>query len=251
MLQQVRRVAQRATLYATIRQQLLADVGKDRVPPGAEDNYNVDFTQGTITMAGGGVQGRARLLASIAVDPATLLWGHSKVMRENLGNAGAADKVLEFGQRHNLHELVEEEVTYGSPDDPDQHDQIIALAHEVGQLGVELHGPHTTYYTFATGNAGSRMTVLVDNLSVELPPVELAHVMSRLPAMSTDIDDLGWSLGGLVDKLEGWKLDTRDPAGEGQEHFRVADAQGNFIVIDHTRDQHERSTNIKISGIHS
>lgn len=249
MLVQVRRVAQHSVLYALLRNERLGEFDAMRPPT----TFDVDASGGRVTFRseqGGELTGRARFLASIAVDPATLLWGFSPSMEQHTGPNEVARRIREIGLGEGFEQLSAEEVPYQVGEGRDQHDVIAALGHDVGQLGVEFFGPDVCYYTYPTGNAGSRGVVLVDQLSEPIPPVELRDVFVKLPRLIEHVDDLSWSLGGLVRQLPGWKVDWRKDSTPERRVFRVVDDKGAHFVGEAAYDGQQRLTRVNLDGLH-
>lgn len=243
MLTQVRRVGQHAALYALVRQELLSELLEANTDGG---RFSLDILTHEIRFSDA-VHGRCHLLASIAVNPASLVWGWSPMFAEHVGADPVAARIRDFGSQHNLPELTTEEVAYAVAEGQDQLQVITDLSHDVGMLGVEVFGPDVVYYSFPTGSAGSRMVVVVDQLSVPVRRLELADVMVRLPRLAQQVDDLDWSLEGLA-ALAGWGLARSQPSPSSQG-YRLTDTTGAWFSAEVTRDEHGRLTNIKFQGI--
>lgn len=242
MTGQVRRVGQHAIIYALVRQELLAELLEST---GGAGQFSLDILSHEIRFSDS-LHGRCHLLASIAVDPASMVWAYSPMFAQQVGPDPLAARIRDFGNRHQLDQLTTEENFYEVPAGSDQRDVVTNLSHDVGALGVEVFGPDVLYYSFPTGNAGSRGVVLVDQLSTPVRKVELADVMVRLPRLVQQVDDLDWSLEGLA-HLAGWRLEQQP--GDGSVGYRLTDADGAWFSLDVTRDRAGRMTNISFNGI--
>ena len=216
---------------------------------GGGERYDVDFQRSEIVFSGRRpLTGRADLLASIAVEPPSLLWGFSDFFASNHGPHPAATRVRDFGQQHQLAELVHDEVPYADQPLDDPTDAIVHLTHDVGMMGVEIFGPDHLYYSFKTGDAGSRMVVLVSGLSTDVAKPTLADALVKLPRLVPTVDDVEWSLGGLA-ALSGWRFDTRADSSPQQLYSRLTDATGAWITVDVTRDELRRVTSVRVGGV--
>ncbi len=248
-LPQVRRVSQHATLYAQVRQELLSDVAEERL--GADYRYDLDLAQRRIELSSprGSIALEAQLLASIAVRPASILWGFAPLFADHVGQNPLAAELRRAGEHHGLDELVRDEVAYAVEPGENPVDTVAEIAHWIGQMGVELFGADTLYYTYPTGGAGSRQVVLVRQGDLALPPVTLVDVFVRFPRLASSLDDVGWALDGLCRLRQGWRFE-QVPAASAQQAFRVYDEHGAWFEAAVTRDEHQRITNISGNGVH-
>ncbi len=243
MTEQIRRCAQHATIYATLRQEQLHDTLAQVL---GDYRWSVDLGTQRFTFASGTgtVEATAHLLASIAADPATIRWGHAASFGSYGSAVALAEEVRETGRRHRLDQLVDEDVPYRTPPGADQGDVIAALAHDVGALGVELLGPTYCYYSMPVGGA-SRAVLLLGDLSHPLPPVTLDDVLARLPRQLSQIDDPAWSLDGLARLLPGWSV-THDADGTGGHQVRVVDDAGRAATVGYRIDDFGRVTRLSL-----
>ncbi|MDO4888979.1 MAG: hypothetical protein Q3979_09850 [Actinomycetaceae bacterium] len=247
MTQQIRRVGQHAILYSLLRQELLAQTLEEKLgnyawqadPPAGRFSFSSD--SGEITAS-------CHVLASIAVDPATILWGFAEPFSHYLGPNPPAAQVREFGTQFGLQELIDEEIPY--PFDPaeDQKAVTAALSHDIGALGVELFGPPTIYYSAPVGMSGSRQVLLLDDLTATIPPVTLDRLFPKLGEYLVNVDDIGWSFDGLVRLLPGWQLESDTPS-PNDRWWRITDDAGASATVTVAYDDYNRPVNIKLAGI--
>lgn len=211
MINQIRRVAQRATLFSQIRQELFNEWLEEKL---GENNYSVDLAQQVFSFSSRDdsptgtteISSQPFLLASIAVEPATLLWGFSENHEQTTGPNPAARGIRQFGIEQKLTAFATEEVSYDSTEGNQKH-EINQLSHDAGQAAVEVFGPGILYSSVPTGDHGARAVYLHTNFS-EVPPMpDFAQVLSRLPRLLQSCDDIGWSLAGMA-RLLGWRFET-------------------------------------------
>lgn len=223
MIPQIRRVGQHAFLYATVRQQLMDSWAAQEL---GVQRWHLDSAQKMLsyTTPDRTVTARAQLIASIEVDPALLLWGHSSAHDET-GPHLAAARVGAHGDRHNLPDLSNSAVPYRFPEG-DQVAAIERLSHDVGAAAIEIVGPEHTYFSAATDATGKRVVVLLDEWS-EAPPVPtIADLHARLPELLPATDDPQYSLEGLVGLLPGWTLERQEHDPINHRVWRVTDDRG-------------------------
>lgn len=251
-LPQIRRVAQHAALFAAIRQELLAEAIEAAVGP--DHSYDVDHSQQRLSFVSdqGQVHLRAHLVASVALEPRSLLWGFAAPFAPYVGPDPLAARIREAGRANSLSELVDEEVAYDLGPGQSAEDSLTNVAHDVGMVGVELFGPSTFYYTFAAGN-GSRQTLLVEQGDLALAPVDLPAVFVRLARLVPQLDDVRWSLDGLVRLRPGWSLTERPSeqpsAAPAQQRLRLTDETGAYADIELTHDEQGRLTGLHSEGV--
>ena len=253
MTQQIRRVGQHAALSAIVRQELLADWLEERL---GKHRFDVDLARRELVFSSdrGRIAARAELIASIAVEPATLLWGWAPVLADRVGDDGAAHRVRAFGEQHVLPELTADEVPYLVPDGADQTDRIADVGHDAGHAAIEALGHERHYYTFPTGSAGSRVVLVLDQWRIDdepgaAPPQPgFTDVFVRLPRLLQGVDDIGWSLDGLARLLPGWRCERLADAGPGKPAWRLTDADGAAIDIATEFDQHNRLVQLNVKN---
>lgn len=248
-LQQLRRVAQRAILYSRIRMELMRELVAKHTIEGEPHNFNVDFEAGEISFCDGRLRGRAELIASIAIEPATVLWGFAPFFQQGHGR-DQAQRIRTFGAWNNLDELTREEVPHGIPEGPEQFNEFLILAHDIGAVGVYACGPEYDYVTFPNHQTGSHVVLLVSELTHRVPPLTLLDVYVRLSRYVDYIDDLEWSLGGLVEMMPGWRLEKLPAQHERQEVFRVFDDQRRSLTLLVDRNQFGQPEYVRVEGLH-
>lgn len=244
VIPQLRRVGQRAAIYALVRQEMLAEILEQRL---GEYDWSVNLPErrfvfsserGTITATG-------QVLASIAVDPATLLWGFAAPFAPFTGQDPAAARIPIFGARHSLDILQREEVPYAVRPQDNQVDVITSLSHDVGMAATEIFGPTALYYSGATGGAGSRQVFLLDDLSVPVPELTLGRLFPSLTRYVMAVDDIDWSLHGLVHLMPGWSL-SREDAGV-TTGYRITNSRGESYMLSVTRNEQGGIANVFMS----
>lgn len=228
MIPQIRRVGQHAFLYATVRQQLMDSWAAQQL---GVQRWNLDSAQKilTYTTKDRTVTARAQLIASIEVDPALLLWGHSPVHDET-GPHLAAARMGAHGDRHSLSDFSNNAVPYRFADG-DQAAAIERLSHDVGTAAIEVLGPDYNYFSAPTDATGKHVVVLLDEWS-EAPPVPtIADIHDRLPQTLRACDDPQYSLEGLVNLLPGWTLERQQHDPINHRVWRVTDDQGAWFEV--------------------
>lgn len=246
MLQQIRRVGQHAAMYAMFRQELLDEMLVARL---GEYRWDADHQARQLVFSSerGEVTASSHLLASIAAVPASLLWGYAEPFAPYVGPDPLAAQIRELGRQHGLDELTREEVEYDFSSSEDQAEVIAAMAHDVGMLGVELFGPKKAYYTFPTGG-GARQVLLLEDLSEPIPEITIDGLFPRLGRYLSGVDDIAWSLEGLVRLLPGWRFE-QVASSSSTQRLRVIDTQGASFSVSITRDTRGRVSNIGLQGV--
>lgn len=266
MTQQIRRVGQHAALYAAIRQELLGEWLEERL---GENRFDLDLRERVCGFSSerGRLTARAHLIASIAVEPATLLWAWSPQLVETAGPAELAERLRDFGAEQRLPEFTVEEVPHGraaapddgrapAPDDSaaetddDRRGRIVALGHDTGQAAVEVLGADYRYYSFPTNAAGSRGVVVLDEWSEAPPEPTTIDVFTKLPRMLSEVDDIGWSFDGLARLMPGWSCERLADAGPGKPVWRVADGAGKRFDVAAEFDDRNRLVALRVDGLH-
>ena len=201
MIYEIHRLAQHAAIYSMLHQELLDKALKEAI---GTYSWHIDIPDRVLTFTsvdgGGEVTCEGDTLASVAVHPATLLWGYAKFFAPYVGDNPAARQIRSFGEEYQLESLTQEEVPYEFDESRNQLDAIVALSHNVGMLASVVYGPEAYYYTGPTGNAGARQTYLVRNPSVEIAPVTVRELFPRLARYG-----ILWSWRILTGHLRGWE----------------------------------------------
>lgn len=246
MLQQIRRVGQHAAIYAMYRQELLDEMLVERL---GEYRWDADHQARRLLFSSdrGEVAATSHLLASIAARPASLLWGFAEPFAPYVGPEPLAERIRRLGEQHGLDQLTRQEVEYELAPGEDQAEAIALMAHDVGMLGVEFFGPDKVYYTFPTGG-GSRQVLLLEGLSAPVPEVTIDGLFPRLARYLMGVDDIAWSLEGLVRLLPGWRFEQIAASPQAQR-LRVIDAEGASFAVAITRDAQGRVSDIGLQGV--
>lgn len=216
MIDQIRRVAQRATLFSQIRQDIFREWLSEQL---GEYNYFIDLDQRACSFSSKEhsptdtteILSEPFLLATIAADPPTLRWGFAEEHEKDTGPNPAARGVREFGMQQNLrafstpefpHEAESTESAEATPET-----KLETLGQDLGQAAVEIFGPGILYSTVPIGTDGSCAVYLHSNFSQNPPGPDFAEVATRLPRLLPGCDDIGWSLAGLAHLL-GWRFES-------------------------------------------
>lgn len=216
MIAQIRRVAQRATLFSQIRQEIFQEWLTEQL---GDYNYFIDLDQQACSFNSKEhsptgtteILSEPFLLATIAVDPPTLRWGFAEAHESETGPNPAARGIRQFGLQQNLEAFstpeFSHELTSKSSDPEELKAQLSALGDDLGQGAVEIFGPAILYSVVPAGTAGSCAVYLHSNFSQNPPGTEFGDVVTRLPRLLPDCDDIGWSLAGLAHLL-GWRFEA-------------------------------------------
>ena len=181
--------------------------------------------------------------AEIAAQPPTILWAYAELLASHGAAVERAQKVRDYGLAHNEDELSSEEVAYTFPAGADQGDVIANVAHDIGSLALTVFGTDYYYYSAPIGG-GSRMVLLLENLSEPMPPITLNELYARLPRYLQQVDDIPWSLEGFVELMPGWSLELNDDADA--HHARITDDTGRSIRVTYQLDQYDRLTRLEM-----
>ncbi|MGP6174394.1 DUF6882 domain-containing protein [Corynebacterium sp. A21] len=253
MMNQIRRVAQRATLFSQIRQELFNEWLEEKLGP---NEYFIDTQtpifsfssqdQGTAAAVPGSttpsITSQPFLLATIAVDPTTMLWGFSADHEKSTGPNPAARGVQQFGVEQQLAAFSTEEIPYTFEGEQQAH-QINLLSHDAGQAAVEIFGPEILYSSVPTGEAGARAVYLHTNLSEAPPKPDFPQVLSRLPRLLQNCDDIGWSLAGMA-RLLGWRFEPMQTPNT----WLLASELGQLLKVSVEYDEQGRLSTVGVKG---
>ena len=236
----IRRMGQRNCIYSALRQELMDTMFQDKVGSYDSSRYEVDLNKQHFAMVSdtGKVIAKAHLLASIAAKPPTLLWGFSNALSQYGSAVELAHNVHDYGLKHSEEELTADEVAYTLPDGTDQAMVIAGVAHDIGSAAISIFGTEYYYYSSPIGG-GSRIVLLLENLSEPVPPITLDYFYSRLPRYLQQVDDIAWSLEGFVELMPGWSIEMNDD-DNGVHHARVTDDTGTSIRVSYQFDEYER-----------
>ena len=236
----IRRIGQRNCIYSALRQELMDTMFQDKVGSYDSSRYEVDLNKQHFAMVSdtGKVTAKAHLLASIAVEPPTLMWGYADELAQFGKAVELAHKVREYGLEHKENDLVSPEVEYTFPSDIDQQLVIASVAHDIGFAAITIFG--TDYYYYSSPiRGGRRVVLLLENISEPVPPITLDYFYSRLPRYLQQVDDIAWSLEGFVELMPGWSIEMNDD-NNGVHHARVTDDTGTSIRVSYQFDEYER-----------
>lgn len=241
----IRRTGQRNCIYAALRQELMNEMFQHIVGDDDSVNYEVDLDRQHFAMVGdkGKVTATAHLLASIAAKPATLLWGYSDILARFGKATELAYKVRDYGVEHKDDEFASHEVEYTFPPDLDQGMVIASVAHDIGSAAISIFGTEYYYYSSPIGG-GSRVVLLLENLSEPVPPITLDYLYARLPRYLQQVDDIAWSLEGFVELMPGWSLELSEDGG--MHHARITDESGASIRANYQFDEYDRLKRVEM-----
>lgn len=236
----IRRMGQRNCIYSALRQELMDTMFQDKVGSYDSSRYEVDLNKQHFAMVSdtGKVIAKAHLLASIAAKPPTLLWGFSNALSQYGSAVELAHNVHDYGLKHSEEELTADEVAYTLPDGTNQAMVIAGVAHDIGSAAISIFGTEYYYYSSPIGG-GSRIVLLLENLSEPVPPITLDYFYSRLPRYLQQVDDIAWSLEGFVELMPGWSIEMNDD-DNGVHHARVTDDTGTSIRVSYQFNEYER-----------
>ena len=236
----IRRMGQRNCIYSALRQELMTEMFQRTAGNDESVNHEADLSKQYFAMVGdkGKVTAKAHLLASIAAKPPTLLWGFSNALSRYGSAVELAHNVHAYGLKHGEEELTADEVAYTLPDGTDQAMVIAGVAHDIGSAAISIFGTEYYYYSLPIGG-GSRIVLLLENLSEPVPPITLDYFYSRLPRYLQQVDDIAWSLEGFVELMPGWSIEMNDD-NNGVHHARVTDDTGTSIRVSYQFDEYER-----------
>jgi hypothetical protein len=224
-------MGQRNFIYAALREELMNDALAERMGDFTSWRYQVDLASQRIVMMSdsGEVTAKVHLLATVAVEPPTLMWGHSDVLARFPDATRLARKVYEYGLEHHEAELTTPQVPYTLPRDEDPEAVIVDVAHDIGCAAMTIFGDDYYYYG-SSFRSGSYAALLLEDLSVAVPPITLDYLQPRLGDYDylLWVDDPVWSLEGLVELMPGRSLELEN-GDDGLRHVCVTDDAGRTL----------------------
>lgn len=210
-------LADRAAFFTALRQNALT-TATDAL---GEHRWDVDMTAGTITFSAVAnpahqMVARAHLIATIAPGPRSLLWAWAHPQ----GDAqGVAAQLRDYGTQYGIAELAQPELAFPADVASDLDEWVMAAAHQVGSVAVEITG-RSPYYSAPVGG-GTRAVFLLDAPIAASSVADAAIVAPRI--LSTfDVPDARSSVWDAA-RLAGWNLQWTDEAFSGAT---VTDASG-------------------------
>ena len=238
---EIRRVGQRASLYSLLRQELFDEWLTEQLGP---NDYFVDPEKqlfGFIERDGEkSITTRPFLLATVAMQPATVLWGFAEFHESNTGPNPAARGIRRFGVDHQLAAFSNEEAPYRF-DEATHEQEVSLLCHDLGQAAVEVFGPEILYSSVPNGDDGSRAVYLHTELSEPAPRPRFGDVVARLPRLLETCDDVAWSLGGLA-RLLGWTFEQQEQPNSWLLHHQPGETM--TVVVEY--DSAGRQTKVRV-----
>lgn len=233
---ELRSVADRAALYAAVRQQLIADYLEQII--GENQTFSVDNRAQRITLQGdrGHVDGHIEVVASVAAGPRSLMWGWAHPQ----GGSDSAQAVKRLGDRFHISALTEPEIAMDASVTPeDVEHEMKLLAHLAGYVATEAIRDDGFYYSAPTGR-GQEVVFWVTGMP-DLPQPGLIDFLTRIPRSGEDVfaTDLRSGLLGIAEH-RGWYLEWQDHEGRVGV---LRDPQGNWAEV--TFDQLGRIANLR------
>ncbi|KRQ29964.1 MULTISPECIES: DUF6882 domain-containing protein [Mycobacteriaceae] len=196
----------RGALYAAFSQQLLQEGMEEQL--GGDFDYAVDLGADSIAFTGlntgAAIETTVELIASVAPDPQTIVWGRA------LPNGGrfCAQKLLEHGRAEGLPSLLADEVPFSVGDDPDAAALYAAL--EIAAVTATVTDGGLTYVVAPGGGGTHAVLLLGDNLAFAQPRID-HRLMTWVPAVfgAGTIIDQRAAVHGLA-TMSGWDIDWTD-----------------------------------------
>lgn len=225
-------VANRAALYANLKQTLFGEVLEEQL---GEHRFEGDMAAGELRFVGQDrtLTARAHFVGTVAPGPRSMLWGWAHPQ----GDGGLAVKIKELGEKYGITDLTTAELPFEPGEDVGE--TVTALAHLVGYVGVEATRL-SPYYTADVGG-GTRAVFVLEG--IEVPEPELMQVASRLGYVLSagNITDHRSTVLGLAEHRPGFT------ATEDGDVIRIADETGH---VEFTFDDQRRITNasMKLKG---
>lgn len=255
MIREIRRVGQHAYFYALSRSEQIIEWLNDEL-----GDYTVEAQdEGRhITLAGKDktITITGHLIASVAVNPQTLLWRWA-----DDDTTSVAALIRDWGRDNGLRTLTTQEVPYEPLDAPAANPAHIA--EDLGCLGFEVFGQDAMYLFFPFNKAGSQLVLLVENFSETPPAFDFAAFMTKLPRLITFADDVAWSMDGLTRIRPDWQVqhtpiadnehnadnaanaDNIDGADNYTDRWSITNEPGLTATYDLAYDSHRRVTAVR------
>ena len=120
---------------------------------------------------------------------------------------------------------------------------IASVAHDIGCAAITIFGTEYYYYSSPIGG-GSRVVLLLENLSEPVAPITLDYLYARLPRYLQQVDDIAWSLEGFVELMPGWSLELSEDGG--MHHARITDESGASIRANYQFDEYDRLKRVEM-----
>ncbi|MEJ5928642.1 DUF6882 domain-containing protein [Corynebacterium sp. H128] len=249
MIPEIRRVGQRSTLAAQAKQEAFGDF----LVAHLGENYTWAYDAGTLRFESdrGVIQCDTFPVASVAVEPATLLWRWQPLGDDPGFNPTAAHGFRSFGEEHGLSSFTTEQVPYDVG--AEQVSTIVRVCHDVIAAGYEIFGLGATFYSAPFNKAGSRLVLALENFRdangpLTVPVPELNDVLPKLARLVAEVDDEEWSLAGLVQHfpIEDCVIERFIPERRTVATFQRR--EGGELVVTVERDQHGFVSYTRVTG---
>ncbi|QGU01450.1 hypothetical protein CKALI_02820 [Corynebacterium kalinowskii] len=245
MIPEIRRVGQHAVLVATAQQEIFGDFIESITGP----EYEWAFDRGVLTFESdqGWLKCDTYPVASIAVEPATVLW-RWQPMSEEEATYFRGDAVA--GYRHQLRTFSQPEVPYESGQD--QVATIAQVGHDIIAAGYEIFGLGSVFYQARFNAAGSRLVWALANFRtaggpVEVPRPMLHDVLVKAPRLLDSADDFQWSLSGVAQFFTGVKCVMERFIPERRHVATFTEPNGTEHSVDVTLTEHGHVEYVKMS----
>ncbi|MFV8382069.1 DUF6882 domain-containing protein [Corynebacterium hindlerae] len=250
MIPEIWRIGQHCALLSMVKQDMLGELLEGSLGP----NYQAAYDRGVLTFASdrGRVYCDTSPVASIAVDPATLLWRWSPMIEgeEEYFRPEASHGYRAFGEQCNFSSFTTQEVPYEVVDDV--ANTIANLGNDVINTGFVIFGPEANFYQAAFNNAGSRVVWKLDNIRddagpLTVPSPDLNTLLTKIPRYLPLVDDPAWSLEGVASHFKGVECAiARFPSDRRiVATYTLSDGAQHEVQV--TQDEQGRITNIQLA----
>lgn len=247
MIPEIRRVGQHAALVGIAKQEMFGEFLQAHLGP----EYHWSFDSGTLRFESeqGWISCVTHPVASIAVEPATVLWRHQPLSESEAEyfRGDVSGHYREFGDNHQLASFTQPEVPYQIGDD--QAATIAQVGHDIIHAGYEIFGPNAVFYQARFNAAGSRLVWALSNFHtaagpVAVPSPQLIDILVKAPRLLGEVDDVAWSLEGIARHYPGvecvmerfiperiHKATYTEPTGEQHQIEVEMDEQGRIARV--------------------
>ncbi|MEJ5996838.1 DUF6882 domain-containing protein [Corynebacterium sp. H130] len=152
------------------------------------------------------IRAKAHLMASIATDPTSVLWGFADMFADRRDLSPVPHKLFDFGAQHGLQAFRSAAFYYAHPETPEEqrHSALVDAYRFLCGVAVEVLGPGY-FPQWVSTSPTSGFVVLTSDFSPAPPPItfeDVFHQLTDLLIMSvTNRYDFGLGLRGLARHL--------------------------------------------------